>query len=379
MSNLVPSILEVLPFHAIGLSIRRDDTCLRNALRMIESDITRGVMFGMRCVMRRQSAIVVQRAWRRHMVHMMMQIRTWSRTISRCVVCDDECATLFRCANGHGCCVGCDASIVDQRCPVCRDQRHANVDQTLTTLLVATRARHHCAACNIYVDTQQCEHHRAWCPSHMFTCPVSSCQQTMRASELAKHVCHHNNVTRIDPNREFVVVANRFSEDTILVVEDDVIVVSTTPRSNNSLNDIISGGIIFGIRCYYRDPSVGVWSCRVRQVHASTSHDDDRYVEEYNVGVVPAMIASREYIIVAPYTPHMMPRCVDTSSSGPRAPLVLTEKGRELTRCLVNHGIRDVPWVTKPARDVPLGGPPTCVMRVCLTRLPTAVGSVFAD
>jgi len=330
--------------------------------------------------MRRQSAIVVQQAWRRHMVHMMMHIRAWSRTMSRCVVCDDECATLFRCANGHGCCVGCDASIADQRCPVCRDPRHSNVDQTLTTLLVATRARHLCTACNIYVDTHRIEHHRAWCSSHLFTCPVSSCQQTIRASELAQHVCHHNNVTRVEPCREFVIVANRFSEDTVIVVEDDVIVVSTTPLNTNSLNDILSGGIAFGIRCYYRDSSVGVWSCRVRQVQTSTSNDNDRYMEEYHVGVVPAMIASREHIVVAPYTPHMMPRCVDTSSSGLRSPLVLKETGRELTRRLANHGIRDVPWVTKPTKEVALGGPPTCVMRVRLTRLESSsVGSVFVD
>jgi hypothetical protein len=192
-------------------------------------------------------------------------------------------------------------------------------------------------------------------------------------------VCHHNNVTRIDPGSEFVMIVSRFSEDTILVVDDDVIVVSTSPLNNNSLNDIISGGIIFGIRCYYHDAGVGGWSCRVRQVHASTSHDDDRYLEEYNVGIVPAMIASREGIIIAPYTPHMMPRCVDTGSSGTRSPLVLTERGRELTRRLVNHGIRDIPWVTKPVRDVSLGGPPTCVLRVRLMRLQTTVGSVFAD
>lgn len=175
------------------------------------------------------------------------------------------------------------------------------------------------------------------------------------------------------------MVANRFSEDTILVVEDDVLVVSTTSHNNNSLNDIISGGIIFGIRCYYRDSSVGVWSCRVRQVQTSTANEDDRYMEEYHVGIVPAMIASREHIVVAPYTPHMIPRCVDTSSSGLRSPLVLTETGRDLTRRLVNHGIRDVPWVTKPVKDVTLGGPPTCVMRVRLTRLETLVGSVFVD
>lgn len=175
------------------------------------------------------------------------------------------------------------------------------------------------------------------------------------------------------------MVANRFSEDTVLVVDDDVIVVSTTTRNNNSLNDILSGGIFFGIRCYYRDSSVGVWSCRVRQVQTSTSNDSDRYMEEYHVGVVPAMIASREHTVVAPYTPHMIPRCVDTSSSGLRSTLVLTETGIELTRRLANHGIRDVPWVTKPVKEVTLGGPPTCVMRVRLTRLQTSVGSVFVD
>lgn len=175
------------------------------------------------------------------------------------------------------------------------------------------------------------------------------------------------------------MVANRFSEDTILVVEDDVIVVSTTPRNNNSLHDVISGGIMFGIRCYYRDSSVGAWSCRVRQIQTSTANEDDRYIEEYHLGIVPAMIASRENIVVSPYTPHMMPRCVDTSSSGFRSPMVLTETGSELTRRLVNHGIRDVPWVTKPVKDVALGGPHTCVMRVRLTRLETPVGSVFGD
>lgn len=201
----------------------------------------------------------------------------------------------------------------------------------------------------------------------------------VRASELARHACHHNNVTRVHPSHEFVIVANRFSEDTVLVVEDDVLVVSTTPRNNDSLNDIISGGIIFSIRCYYRDSGVGVWSCRVRQILTSTAHDVARYVEEYHVGAVPAMIASRERIIVAPYTPHMMPRCVDTSSSGLRSSLVLTETGGDLTRRLTNHGIRDVPWITKPVKDVTLGGPPTCVLRVCVTRLETPVGGVFVD
>lgn len=326
------------------------------------------------------SAIVVQRAWRNHMVHMMMHIRAWSRQMSRCVVCDDECVTLFRCANGHGCCIGCDASITDQRCPICRDPRHVNSDDTLTTILIATRTRHLCVACNVYVDTRGCEHHRAWCPSHTFTCPVASCRQTLRSTELAQHVCHHNNVTRVQGSRAFVMVANRFSENAILVVDDDVVVISTTPRTqSSSLNDIISGGIDFGIRCYYRNSEVGVLTCTVRQIQTSTSDDDDRYLEEYRMGMVPAMIASRERIVVAPYTPHLMPRCVDTSSSGLHSPMILTETGCDLTRRLANHGVRDVPWVTKPIKNVSLGGPPAFVLRVRLTRLATRVGTVFEN
>ena len=333
----------------------------------------------MKYEMSRRSAIVVQRAWRNYMMRMMMHIRAWSRRASRCVVCDEECATLFRCVNGHGCCLGCDASITDQRCPVCRDPRHTNVDKTFTTLLIATRARHHCAACNIYVDTRQCEHHRAWCPSHKFMCPIASCRQTIRASALAQHVCHHETATRVDPFREFVIVANRFSEDSVLVVGDDVIVVSTTPGNNMFVNDIVSGEIRFGIRCFYHDESVGTWTCTVRQVQVSTASNNDLCIEEYHIGTVSAMIASRERVVVAPYTPHMVPRCVQTSPSGSRSPLIFTETGTDLTRRLINHGIRDVPWITKPTKDVMPMGPPTCVMRVRLTRSETPVGQVFVD
>lgn len=325
------------------------------------------------------SAIVVQRAWRYHMVQMMMQIRALSRTMSKCIVCYDECTTLFRCDNGHGCCIGCDASITDQRCPMCRENRHPHVDQTFRTLLFTTRVRHHCTACDIHVDAKHCEHHRAWCPSYAFTCPITSCQQVARASDLAWHVCHHHNIPRVHASRDFVIVLNRFSEDAVLVIDDDVIVVSTAPRNSNYLNDIRSGGIIFGIRCYYHDSNVGTWTCTVRQIQTSMSDDDARYIEEYHIGVVPAMIASREHIVVAPYTPHMIPRCVDTSSSGLRTPLILTQTGHDLTHCLSNFGIRDVPWVTKPVKRVALGGPPTCVLRLRLMRIDTPVGNVFVD
>jgi len=327
---------------------------------------------------RHHSAIVIQREWRSAMMQMMMQLRRWSREMTRCVVCDDECVTLFRCENGHGCCIGCDASITDQRCPVCREPRRTTPDDTLRTILTKTRARHLCSACNIHVDTRICEHHRAWCPSHRFTCPIPSCQHACSASQLGQHVRCHTAATAI--SHEFVLVANRISEDTVLVVDDDVIVISTAPRNSNSLNDIISGGMIFSIRCYYSGPNVDVWTCTVCQIKTSMSHLDDRYVERYNMGIVPAMIASREQIVVAPYTPHMMPCCIDTSTSGIRKPLVFLETGGELSRRLTNHSIRDVPWVTKPSKDVTFEGLPTCVLRVRLDRLPTTpVGTVFID
>ena len=326
---------------------------------------------------RTAAAVILQRAWRQHMVGMMMHIRAWSREMARCVVCGDECVTLFRCEHGHGCCVGCDASTLDQRCPVCREPRHTNPDDTLKTVLLATRARLLCTACNVHVDTRVCEHHRAWCPCYKFTCPMPSCHQTATGADMALHVRHHTDAVEVA--REFVLVTNRFSHDIIFVLEEDVFVITTTPRTASSLNDIISGGILFGIRCYYKSPDQGAWTCVVRQIQTSSSHIDDRYVEEYHMGVVPAMIASREQIVVAPYTPHLIPRCVDTSASGGRTPYVLHERGRALTRRLANHGVRDVPWNTRPHRETPLGGTPTCVLRVRLERLSTSVGSIYAD
>lgn len=196
---------------------------------------------------------------------------------------------------------------------------------------------------------------------------------------MAQHVCHHGGVMRVCATRDFVMVGTRFSEETVLVVEDDVVVITMSARNNDSLSNIVAGGILFGIRCYYRGPDVGALTCTVRQIQVLTSHTDDQYVEEYHMGVVPAMIASRERILVAPYTPHIVPRCVDTSPTGLQTPLVLTDTGRDLTRRLANYGIRDVPWVTKPVKEITLGGPPTCVLRVRFTRVETPVGSVFGD
>jgi hypothetical protein len=182
-------------------------------------------------------------------------------------------------------------------------------------------------------------------------------------------------------SQEFVLVANRISEDTVLVVDDDVLVISTAPQRSNSLNDLISGGIIFSIRCYYSSSNVDVWTCTVSQIRTSMSHMNDRYVERYNMGVVPAMIASREQIFVAPYTPHVMPCCIDTSTSEPfHKPLVLMEEGEELSKRLTNLNIRDVPWAIKPSNDVTFQGVPTCVLRVRFDRLSkTPVGTVFVD
>lgn len=323
------------------------------------------------------ATVVIQRAWRHHMVRMMMRIRTLSRQMARCVVCNDECVTLFRCEHGHGCCVGCDASITDQRCPICRESRHAQIDETFKTVLYATDARHLCSACNVYVKARDCEHHRAWCPSHKFTCPLPSCRHTSHARHMAQHVQEHDGVVNVP--REFVVVINRNSDDVVLAIDNDVIVISATQRSANSLNEIILGGIIFGIRCYYSGPNVGVWTCTVRQIHTSTSDVDDLYVEEYQVGLVPPMIASREQIVVAPYVPNIIPRCADTSGSALRTAIVLAETGAALSQRLANHGIRDLPWITKPAKNVALGGPPTCVLRIRLHRLTASVGSIFVD
>ena len=311
------------------------------------------------------------------MVRTLMSIRDWSRTRMRCVVCEDECATLYCCSNGHGCCIGCNAAISDERCPVCRDARSATEDETLRQVLTVMRARHHCAECNIYTSTHECERHRAWCPSHKFTCPVASCRHTVCGAALAHHVRHHDRHV-VEVGQRFVMLVNHFSDDVVLVVDNDVVVVSFTPRAATSVNDMMSGGIFFSVRCYYASPETGVLCCTVQQVQVS--HTDYDYVEEYNVGAVPAMLASREHVVVSPYTPRIVPRCVDTSSTGLRTPVVIVNvAGEGLVERILNYGIRDVPWVTRPTRDVTLSGPPVCVLRVRFDRRRTPVGSVFVE
>ena len=333
-------------------------------------------------VTRTSSAMLVQRTWRRRMVETAVRVRQWSRAMTRCVVCGDECATLFSCDNGHGCCLGCDASIVDHRCPVCRGARHPNANTTLTEVLVATRARHHCAACDVYVCTSGCEHHRAWCPSYTFTCPVTACHHMARVgTPLARHARRDHRVACVEVNRWFVVALDRMSRDVVVVLDgDDVVVVSTRTRATDTLHDVVTGGIVLGIRCYYRSAHSMALRCTVRQIRTSQAHQEDEYVEEFHVGIVQAMIASREHIIVSPYSPHIIPRCVDTSFSGLIDPLVLTTvTGPALATRLTEYGLRDIPLTTKPTKDTPPTGVPACVLRLFFERLSMPVGSVFVD
>ena len=319
------------------------------------------------------------------MVRMMMALRTWSREMARCVVCDDECVTLFRCPNGHSCCVGCDASITDQRCPMCREPRSAKSDDTLACLLVTTRCRMFCQMCNLHVDANYCEFHRAWCPSHQFLCPCKGCHQTFARVDMASHILRHEDVVDIPlcekGSREFVMITTRFNEDTIFTVNNDVFVISTMHGTNsNSLNELLSGEISFRIRCYYKSPSSRVWMCTLRQLQMAHIDNDSMYVEEFNVGMVPAVIASREQLVVSPYTPHITPRCLHVIPPQPRNSTLLFEKGRDLKRRLTTMGVRDVPWVTKPVKELSMQGPPTCVLRICLKLSSTTdVGSVFTD
>lgn len=199
----------------------------------------------------------------------------------------------------------------------------------------------------------------------------------MRGAELAHHVRHHDKHV-VEVGQQFVMVVNHFSDDVVLVVDNDVVVVSSTSRGTTSMSNMMAGGVSFGVRCYYASPETGVLRCTVQQIQVS--HTDYDYVEEYNVGVIPAMLASREHVVVSPYTPRIMPRCVDTSSDDMRTPTVFANvTGENLVKRILNRGIRDVPWVTRPTRDVELSGPPVCVLRIRFDRLRTPAGSVFVE
>jgi hypothetical protein len=228
------------------------------------------------------------------------------RELTRCAVCHDECLHLVRCSNGHGCCVGCELSIADNRCPLCREQRAFVVDGVLPSLFKEWPAlRLRCQTCgDVHVPAGQCETHRAWCPEHTFACPVPGCTHLVRARDMKAHVMLHGVPVLLprDGCYEFFLGLTRVNGEAADVVvrvgEECVLVLTSTSVNRRSLvqsvSDLLHPVLHLSLKAYYRDAAARPVRAVVRQLRVADCVEEDAWVEEHRCGVVPPVIASRE-------------------------------------------------------------------------------------
>lgn len=328
-------------------------------------------------------ATIIQRQWCRRQSRRLAKVTAWIHEMSVCCVCHDECATLVRCRNGHGCCSGCDASNDDRRCPICRELRAPHPDAILPMVTKIVPVHFKCSLCETYVPSTQCEKHRAWCPSFKFTCPCGTCTETVTVATMKHHVLGHNVpflLTSYDRESVFYMVITRYVSDTVLVVDDTTFVLSNVQRRTHvHLSDIMSGQVSLHMRAYYPHPASHAWTSCIQQVRV-TDVSTDSWIEEYRMGIVPPVIASRESVITSSYLPVIVPRCMMYDSApvlGERPALVLEDDGR-VSHAIRNHNVRDIPMMTKPHDRIDTtNGVPVAVLRIHLRRTPTIISDVY--
>lgn len=298
------------------------------------------------------AATCVQHVWRRRAAARLVAVSQHLRNVAQCVVCADECVKLVRCSNGHSCCMGCVLAASDNRCPLCREVRAAVPDTTIATTLAVCGVRLRCHECGIHTSVDETEFHRAWCPSHRFVCPWSTCSQCVRAVDMAEHVAHHSDVHRLtrqsDGRYHLVVVFARAGDAVVVCVGNTTVVVNNTTTRRLLPASMHSDGAVLqlGLRAYYPTSMAPALRAVVRQLRVS----GDDFTEEHRYGVVPPMIASRESVVLSGLTPTLTSRSV-LSDAFVDSPLIVAPNvrpGPALGDRLRQAGLRDAPQIVKP-------------------------------
>lgn len=263
------------------------------------------------------AAYLVQTAWRAHRSMRFCEMTQALRDLCRCTICHDECTRIIRCAKGHGCCMGCNVSLHDTRCPICREPRGSAVDPTLPALLRAARFQLKCNTCQRHFEEAECEVHRAWCPAHLFTCPWANCQKCLPASELGEHVQHHNNVHILprgaDGCYHATLLLTRTSEQVIFCVEDTTVVFQVAIRRVMAgVAAHVHAPLLFYLntRAYYASSSSPALCTTVRQYAAAECGGRSTWSDEHCMDVVPPMLASSESVVMGSIGAWMSARSV---------------------------------------------------------------------
>lgn len=240
------------------------------------------------------SARRIQRAWRALSCRRLSSARREMReTWGVCVVCGEECVQMVRCSRNHGCCTGCTVCSTDaSKCPVCREARPAVVDPLLPLLMEALGPmRFRCAACGEVTGLRERERHRAWCPAHEFVCPWQSCSHCARGADMAAHVRGHEGVVEAEytpGGSHHATVALRAGESQVFTTATGMTVVLSLLPSPRAAS------VQLTLRAYYPSAESPALLGRVRQVVLPSCE----WVEDHRTGVVPAMISSRESVVL---------------------------------------------------------------------------------
>lgn len=336
------------------------------------------------------AARLVQRRWFRRQSKRHTAALTFLRQMSECAICGDECVDMVRCANGHGCCTGCDASKDGRTCPLCREPQIQVIDGLVPMVMRNCALRLRCVQCGVCVPSEERERHRAWCPAYTFACPIAGCTHACRASTMARHVHMHRgeHVHTVERDGRITLVVSRFVEDVVLLLSDgergnhkETAVVLSFGRRSVGAADMLLGQMTLCMRAYYTDCDAPAWHASVRQMRVQDCLAGT-WMEEHRVGIVPPAIAARETLVLSNYAPIISPRCILCHESGGGSVRVcnVVSNGRDVAKSLRQIGVRDVPLVTKPYMQPDLAGIPVAILQFHFVRdTSVAIGDVYRD
>jgi len=319
---------------------------------------------------RERAACTVQRYWRRYICNRHAATSNYLVALSTCAVCQDECVDLVRCANGHGCCIGCEINLSDTRCPLCRDIRLPQRDTLFPSLLRVADVRFRCGTCRKVLTVAECEPHRAWCDAHRFQCPFPACTACVCAAEMVSHMQQKHNVTTLrmlaDGTYHLIVGMLPGSEATVYCVDDVTVVVETSAVGRRqTLYESQLPELDLHIRAYYASPNTACLKATVRQLLPSQLDTYGEWLEEHRCGVVPPVLACRESKNAQETSVRLTPRSLLSESrllneNALRLPSIANVRPGTAARSHVSgFGIRDTPCVVKPltrrtTNDVPV-------------------------
>ena len=320
--------------------------------------------------MNHQAAVnLIQSRWCRYQMRVFTKAKQDIRDRCRCCVCHDECVDVMTCANGHSVCVGCDALIDGRACPLCRDVRGDRIDTTLATVASNMCLAMHCEQCGANIPSRDVEFHRAWCAAHPFQCPVEGCTAFVHGCDMCQHVTSQHSPYR---GTRITMAISRFSSNAVCIVGGTTVVISCTPESRG---DTLALHTMMHIRAYYPSPECAPLLATVTQKRA-TDLSTDTFLERFHLGVVPPVIASRERLVLSPYSVAVTPRCImtnETVSILGRPPMWLPNPVDDVVRL----GIRDIPIQTRPQRTREMNGVPVAI--VTITFATDKDGSLIGD